>query len=237
MIKVILNINKTRDSIKFNKDLWYINDDDISLLEIQEAADKMITNTSLPLLRLGQRLYKQNSKNVLYWHVNSKYRHHHRRLNNWYHHHKPRTVISFNKNHTTLPRLSLSTSIIPLYPTFLTLFCILNSTPLISHCPQMQLFHTRPLISHPFNSARPIPLYYTNHTLTHPFRSTPPISYYSAHPTLPNPPHTAPSNMQKSTKIQTRIKKHPRQLHRLDILLYRHDLRSDGGGGSIIFNK
>ena len=66
MIKVILNINKTRDSIKFNKDLWYINDDDISLLEIQEAADKMITNTSLPLLRLGQRLYKQNSKNVLY---------------------------------------------------------------------------------------------------------------------------------------------------------------------------
>ena len=44
--------------LKFNEDLWPINDDEISLAKIQEAADKMITITStimsLPLLRLSQ---------------------------------------------------------------------------------------------------------------------------------------------------------------------------------------
>ena len=133
MIKVILNINKTRDSIKFNKDLWYINDDDISLLEIQEAADKMIKIMSLPLLRLGQRHCKHNSKNATHRHA-------------------------FNTNHPLLPRLSLSISIITLYPTF-PFYPVHLTLPHLSLTTQpMQLFQTRPVISCPFHPTRPIPL-------------------------------------------------------------------------------
>jgi len=42
---------------------------------------------------------------------------------------------SYNKSHPTLPRLSLSTSIIPLYPTCSSLTCLFNSTPFIPHYP------------------------------------------------------------------------------------------------------
>ena len=47
--------------LKFNKSLVPINDDDTSLQNIQEAAEKMITIMSLQLLRLGRRSYKQNN--------------------------------------------------------------------------------------------------------------------------------------------------------------------------------
>ena len=42
---------------------------------------------------------------------------------------------AYNKSHPTLPRLSLSTSSIPLYPTCPSLTCLFNSTPSIPHYP------------------------------------------------------------------------------------------------------
>ena len=40
--------------LKFNEDLWPINDNETSLPKAQEAAEKVITTASLPLLQLSQ---------------------------------------------------------------------------------------------------------------------------------------------------------------------------------------
>ena len=90
--------------LKFNEDLWPINDNETSLPKTQEAADKMITITSLPLLQLSQWPCKPNSKKcpklTCQFEASSS---------------SSSSKKSYNKSHPTLLCLSLFTSNIPLY--------------------------------------------------------------------------------------------------------------------------
>lgn len=119
------------------------------------------STATISFLRLGRRLYKQNSKITLIDYVNSKHRHRHYRLHSLSHHHYP--TISHPSNSTTL---------ISLYPTYLTLFHISLSTPTIS---PIQLYPTLPTPPHFTSLTLLYPIY---SVLPHLYRTTTLIQIY-----------------------------------------------------------
>ena len=129
---------------------------------------------------------------------------------------------SYNKSHPTLPRLSLSTSIIPLYPTFPSLTCLFNSTPFIPHyptnvtIPQKSSYRLQQCPNETSKSTWLNKFYSDYPTQPQLSHSTQPFAFYHTQHTLSNSSRYA----QPSKKIQTRTKKeHHHQLYRLNVLI------------------
>ena len=129
---------------------------------------------------------------------------------------------SYTKSHPTLPRLSLSTSTILLYPTCPCLTCLFNSTPFIPHhstnvtIPQKSSYRLKQCPNETSKSTRLIKFYSDYPTQPQLSHFTQPFAFYPTQHTLSNSSRYA----QLSKKIQTITKKeHHHQLHRLNELI------------------
>ena len=99
---------------------------------------------------------------------------------------------SYTKSHPTLPRLSLSTLIIPLYPTCPSLTCLFNSTPFIPHystnvtIPQKSSYRLQQCPNETSKSTRLNKFYFDYPTQPQLSHSTKPFSFYPTQHNLSN---------------------------------------------------
>ena len=170
--------------LKFNEDLWHINDNETSLPKTQEVADKMITITStitsLPLLQLSQWPCKPNSKKcpklTCQFEASSSSSSSKKIIQQ-----KPPNstpLITFYLKYPALPHLFISNLPIQLYPIYPSLPHKCNystkSSYMLQQCPNETSkstrlikfysdYSTQPQLSH---SILPFALYPTQHILS-----------------------------------------------------------------------